>query len=130
MHRTRSAERAEGTLLVVALPVGTDIRTTGSAHDLLGAVCFDAYPSDQAPRTAFLLEREDDFRQPCAWLDGWDHGGPRQAVLNAGRYDLFFGLFTRGVGTYDSYLAAPDTCATQSVVVEGDIDVATASDRS
>jgi hypothetical protein len=118
-----SGGRARGTLLVAALPVGTDFRATASARDYDAAVCFDGYPGDHGPRSAFLLEREDDFRQPCAWLEGWDHGGPREAVLDAGRYDLFFGLFTRGMGDYDGYLAAPETCATLTVVVDGDIDV-------
>ncbi len=123
VHTSESGARAEGTLLVVALPLGTDIRTTGSARDFLGALCFEAYPSDHGPRSRFLLDREADFQQPCAWLEGWDHGGARQAVLDAGQYDLFFGLFTRGIGAYDGYLAAPETCATVSVIVDGDVDI-------
>lgn len=112
---------AVGELLVAAVPVGTDLSTIDDASGFLGVACSEPDWADQT-WSAVLLDRERGFDSPCTapHMTIW---GTAEAVLPAGDYELFAAHFPTGVGSFDVYVPAPETCATARFTVDGDTEV-------
>ena len=118
--RVEDPGRSLDTLLIAAVPVGTDLGEIQDASDFLAVACSEQRQGEVW--SSSLLERNSGFDQPCIHQHREDLGA-RAAMLAAGEYDLFIGSFPRGVGNFNTYVPAPDLCAVVPFTVDGDTDV-------
>ena len=118
--RVEDPGRSLDTLLIAAVPVGTDLGEIQDASDFLAVACSEQRQGEVW--SSSLLERNSGFDQPCIHQHREDLGA-RAAMLAAGEYDLFIGSFPRGVGNFNTYVPAPELCAVIPLTVDGDTDV-------
>jgi hypothetical protein len=111
-----------GTLLMAAVPVGTDLSAIDDASAFLGVACSQQEHWSGQPWSAVLLDRERGFESPCTapHMTIWGTG---EALLPAGDYELFAGYFPAGVGRFDLYVPAPESCAVVPFTVDGDTEL-------